>query len=142
MTQTELPPQTLNDTPQPAAPSITNLVTGILDDGKTLAKQQMEMFKSEVREDIQHSILAAQYGGIGIVLTTVGVLGFITALVYVLHEQVGLKMWISWGIIGLAFTAAGVVCALVSNRLIQKFNPLPDKTFNAIKENLTWNNQK
>jgi hypothetical protein len=142
MAHTEYASPPLQHTPDPSTPSITNLVTGILEDGRTLAKQQMEMFKSEVREDLQHSILAAQYGGIGIVLGTVGALGFITALVYLLHEQVGLQMWISWGIIGLAFSAAGVVCAVVSNRLINKFNPLPDKTFNAIKENITWNTKK
>jgi uncharacterized membrane protein YqjE len=131
------------ETPATASPAaatgtITNLISGILDDGKTLAKQQMEMLKSEVREDIQKSIMAAQFGAVAAVFSTVGILGLITAIAYVLHEQAGLKMWVSWGIIGLIFLGIGLTFALLSTRIIAKYNPLPDKTFTAIKENLTW----
>lgn len=122
--------------------SITHLVTGIIDDAKVLARQQLEMFKSELREDFDRSKRAAAYGSIGIVLLTVGALGLITALVYVLHEKAGLDMWVSWGIIGGLFLIAGGVFAYLGNELLKSFNPLPDKTFTAIKENITWTDTK
>ncbi len=138
-------PATMN-TPEATTPdaaaansgSITTLISGILDDGKTLARQQMEMFKSEVREDLKKSIQAAEYGSVGIAALIVGAIGLITAIVYLLHEQLGLQMWVSWGIISLVFLGIGAALALASKRVMNSFNPLPDKTLTAAKENLTW----
>ncbi|QEL13630.1 phage holin family protein [Limnoglobus roseus] len=130
-------------TPNPAAGentgTITSLITGILDDGKTLARQQMEMFKSEVREDFKKSVQAAQYGGMGMACLIVGALGLVTAVAYLLHEQFHLSMWVSWGIISLVFLGIGAALALASDRILKSFNPLPDKALTAVKENLTWN---
>lgn len=139
-------PATIDEPARPAAAdpaanngSITTLVTGILDDAKTLVRQQVEMVKSEVREDVKSTIQAAQFGSIGLGCLIVGALAIITALANLLHEQLHLQMWISWGIIGVAFLVIGGICAAVSNRILTTFNPLPDKSFTAIKENLTWN---
>jgi hypothetical protein len=132
MTELETPPTT------PAA-SVTGLVTGIIDDAQTLVKQQIAMFKSELREDFKHSKQAAELGSLGIVMLTVGALGLVTALAYLLHEQFQFKMWASWGITGGLFLLGGGVLAYLSYNLLERFNPLPDKTFNALQENLTWN---
>jgi predicted lysophospholipase L1 biosynthesis ABC-type transport system permease subunit len=96
------------------------------------------MLKAEVREDFQRSKRAAEFGAVGIVCATVGALGLITALAYLLHEQFAFKMWASWGIVGGLFMIAGVALGGFSYVLLERFNPLPDKTFNALKENLTW----
>ncbi len=118
--------------------SVTGLVSGIISDAQTLLRQQAEMLKAEVREDFQRSKRAAEFGAAGIVLTTVGALGLITALAYLLHEQYQFKMWASWGIVGGLFAVVGTACAVFSYNLLERFNPLPDKTFNALKENITW----
>ena len=118
--------------------SVTGLVSGIINDAQTLLRQQAEMLKAEVKEDFKRSKRAAEFGAIGIVLTTVGALGLITALAYLLHEQYAFKMWASWGIVGGLFAAVGVACGYFSFTLLERFNPLPDKTLNALKENVTW----
>jgi len=124
----------------PAAPSgnVTGLVSGILDDAQKLVRQQIDMLKSEVREDFKRSKRAAEYGGLGIVLLTVGFLGLVAALAYFLHEQYQFSMWASWGITGLIFLLVGGALAATSYVLLERFNPLPDKTFNALQENLSW----
>lgn len=132
MTATETAPTT------PAA-SVTHLVSGILDDAQTLVKQQIAMFKSEVREDFKQSKRAAEFGGLGIVMLTVGALGLVTALAYLLHEKFQFAMWASWGITGGLFLIGGGVLAYYAYNLLERFNPLPDKTFNALQENLSWN---
>lgn len=118
--------------------SVTGLVAGIISDAQTLLKQQAEMLKAEVREDFQRSKRAAEFGAIGIVCATVGALGLITALAYLLHEQFQFAMWASWGIVGGLFMIAGFALGGFSYVLLERFNPLPDKTFNALKENITW----
>lgn len=127
-----------NTPPGPPPQTVANLVSGIIDDAQTLLKQQADMLKAEVKEDFKRSKRAAEFGAIAIVFTTVGALGLITALAYVLHEQYGFKMWSSWGIVGALFAAVGVACGAFSYVLLERFNPLPDKTFNALQENLTW----
>jgi len=138
MVTTEPVPATPATTATPNHQSVSGLVSGILDDAQTLFKQQVEMFKAEVREDFRRSKRAAEYGGLGIVLTTVGALGLVTALVYLLHEQYQFTMWASWLIVGGAFTAVGVAFGGASYTLLERFNPLPDKTFSALQENLSW----
>jgi len=121
-----------------AGGSVTGLVTGIINDAQTLLKQQADMLKSEVREDFKRSKRAAEFGAVGIVFTTVGVLGLITALAYLLEEQFKIPMSASWGIVGGLFAVIGVASSAFSYVLLERFNPLPDKTFNALKENITW----
>ncbi len=134
---TETVPPPTNNTPQPNQ-SVSGLVSGILEDAQTLFKQQVEMFKAEVREDFRRSKRAAEYGSLGIVFATVGALGLVTALVYLLHEQYQFTMAASWLIVGGAFTVAGIALGAVSYYLLERFNPLPDKTFSALQENLSW----
>jgi len=128
-----------DSTPAPGAGgTVTNLVSGILDDAQTLVRQQISMLKAEVREDFRRSKQAAEFGALGIVMLTVGALGLVTALAYYLHEHCEYSMWASWGITGLLFTLAGLGLAFTSYILLERFNPLPDKTFNALQENLSW----
>src|SRR5438445_11078002 len=93
--------------PSVPASSVAGLVTGIINDAQTLLKQQADMLKAEVREDFQRSKRAAEFGSLGIVFATVGVMGLITALAYVLNERFGFPMWASWGIVGGLFAIIG-----------------------------------
>lgn len=122
----------------PSAASVTGLVSGIIQDAQTLLRQQAEMLKAEVREDFKRSKRAAEFGAISIVCATVGALGVITALAYLLHEQFQFAMWASWGMVGGVFLVVGVALGYTSYALLERFNPLPDKTLNALKENVTW----
>lgn len=135
-------PARVNGVPEAPAGTVTNLVGGILDDAKQLAQQQLSLFKTEVREDFHNTIRASQFGGAGIVFTTVGAMSLLTALVYLLHEQFQLSMSAAWAILGTICMALGVGLALACNRLIHGFNLLPDKTLGSIKETLTWTHKK
>jgi hypothetical protein len=136
---TETRPPTAVETPAPPAnANVTTLVSGILDDAHKLLRQQFEMLKSEVKEDFRRSKRAAEFGGLGIVMLTVGFLGLVACLAYYLHEHYGFSMWASCGITGGLFVAVGGALAATSYILLERFNPLPDKTFNALQENLSW----
>jgi hypothetical protein len=129
--------------PSPVSPphpngTVSELVSEIISDAQKLIRQQTDMLTAEVREDFRRSKRAAEFGSIGIVCATVGALGLITALAYFLHEQFQFAMWASWGIVGGLFLIVGVALGVWSYQLLERFNPLPDKTFNALKENLTW----
>jgi uncharacterized membrane protein YqjE len=122
-------------------PTVTELVRGIIDDVQKLAKQQIDMLKSEFKEDVRRTKRATELGGLSIVLMTIGGLALVACLVFVLHEHYQFSMWVSSLIIGGILTAAGVVFGVIAYTLFESFNPLPDKTFHALQENLTWKTQ-
>ena len=122
-------------------PTMTNLVSGIVDDAQVLARQQFEMLKAELREDLNRTRRAAELGAMGIVFLTVGGLTLVAFLVNLLHEQFLFSMWASCLIIGVIATAAGLALTAAARNLFDTFNPLPNKTINALEENLTWKTQ-
>lgn len=125
-------------TPPAPGATVTGLVGEILTDAQKLAKQQLEMFKAEVREDMNRTRQALIYGGVGVACLTVGAFASIFAVVHILDRFVpGLPQWGAWTLFAAVFLAAGVVLGLVARNLFESFNPLPDKTFNALQDNLS-----
>lgn len=120
---------------------MAELVTGILNDAQKLARQQIDMLKAEFKEDLNRTKQATFLGGLGVTLLTIGGLTLVAALVFVLNERFGYSMWASAAIIGGILTAAGLITGVIARNLFESFNPLPDKTFNALQENLTWKTQ-
>jgi uncharacterized membrane protein YqjE len=118
--------------------TVTELVSGIISDVQKLVRQQTDMFKAEVKEDMNRSKQALVMGGLGVALLTVGVMALVFALVYLLRDQAGLSEWAAWMIFAGVCLAGGVVFGVIARNLFESFNPLPDKTFNALQENLTW----
>lgn len=122
----------------PATGTVTGLVGEILTDAQKLAKQQLEMFKAEVREDMNRTRQALVYGGIGVACLTVGAFASVFAIVHILERFVpDLPLWGAWSLFAVVFVAAGVILGLIARGLFESFNPLPDKTFNALQDNLT-----
>lgn len=119
-------------------PSVTGLLSGIVQDTQTLFGQQVLMLKSEIKEDFRRSKRAAEFASLSIVLLTVGALAMVFCLAWLLHEQFQLHLWVSFGITGALFLVAGGILGVISYILLERFNPLPDKTLQTIKENISW----
>jgi len=138
MTETtpRLEPQTSGGASQA---SIADLLSGILNDAQTLIKQQAAMLRAEIREDFRRTGDVARYMSAGAALAVVGALFFLVSLVHLLHYLVpAIPMWGSWAIFGGLFLVAGAVAIYAGKRILDSYNPLPDKTLNALEENLTW----
>src|SRR5581483_3887442 len=97
-TNLTVPPATDPAAPAPGGQSVTELVTGIINDAQRLLHQQVDMLKSEFHEDLRRTKQATLFGGLGIVGLTVGALSLVFFLVYLLHDKAGFQMWASWGI--------------------------------------------
>jgi uncharacterized membrane protein YqjE len=122
-------------------PSASELVAGILNDAQKLAQQQFNLFKVELKEDLARTKQAVEFGGIGLVLLTVGGLSLVASLVILLHEQLQISLGSSSLIIGGAAFLGGLASAWYARQLMHSFSPLPDKTIHALEENLTWKTQ-
>ena len=122
-------------------PTLTELVSGIADDAQRLIQQQYQMLRAEIREDIRRTKAALAYLAFGIAATLVGAVFLVVALPLLINDALDVvqtRPWVGWAIIGGVMLVVGVVGLLVGRGIFKRNNPLPDKTLNALEENLSW----
>jgi len=120
-------------------PSVTTLVSGIISDAQDLMKQQFDLLKHEVREDIHKTKEAGFTLGVGAGLALVGAIMLLMMLVHFTQWAVpDLPLWACYGIWGVAFFAGGAVLLYMGKAQLDSFNPLPDESAKALKENVQW----
>jgi hypothetical protein len=137
--QQRMPENTIARTNEARADgSLTTLVTGILDDAQKLVRQQFEMLKAEVQADMRKSRRAAEFGGIGAVLLTVGFLAIVAAIALFLNEQLHFVLWASFLVTGGFFFLVGVGLAAVCYGILERVSPVPNKSIHALEETLQW----
>lgn len=135
------PPAT---TPPPSDASMTSLVAGIVGDAQELLKQQLALFQAEIKDDLQKTKEAAISLAIGAGVAVVGGLLLCFMLVHLIDWAVpalggpALPLWVSFGLVGGAFTLVGGAFVYAGIRKFRSFNPLPDQSVDAMKENVQW----
>jgi hypothetical protein len=129
-----------NDLQTGSETSVTSLVTGILNDAQELIKQQLALFKREVQEDIRKTKEAASSLALGVGTSVAGGSLLCFMIVHLLHwawpDQ--LPLWGCFGIVGGVLTVTGCALAYAGKKKFESFNPLPDESAQAMKENVQW----
>jgi len=123
------------DLQSPPEPKVTDLVAGILSDAQELFRQQAALFRSEIQEDVRKTKEAAVPLAIGLWLLVLGSI-LLSATVALILAALGLPEWASFAIVGAVVTVAGGVLFYVGKKKFDSFNPLPQKSAEALKENL------
>ena len=121
----------------PNTPNLTDLVSGILNDAQQLFRQQIELVKAEFKEDLRRTRQVAQCFGLGTAFLTVGGVMLLVASVYLLEALTGLPLWADWAIIGGASAVIGLIAMAIGKSILASYNPLPDKSFHALQENVS-----
>jgi len=122
----------------PDGPSVTALVSGILHDAQELVKQQVALVRAELKADFRRTVQAATLLAVGAVCTIPALFLVCNMFVYMLHELAGLSVWASYGIVGGVFLVLSAVLIGVGIQRFRSFNPLPDQSVEAFKENVRW----
>jgi uncharacterized membrane protein YqjE len=123
---------------QHSGPSVTSLVTGIINDAQELIKQQVAMLRHEIKEDFRKTKDATLALGVGAGVALLGMILLCLMVVYLLHEVGGLHLWVSYLIVGGVLTIVGGVLIYLGKKKFDSFNPLPHETAQALKENVEW----
>jgi len=119
--------------------NLTKLVTGIISDAQELIKQQFELLKHDIREDLRKTRTASQLIGLGVGLGLISgvVLAFMLVQLLALAAP-NLPMWACFAICGgIIFVVAGA-CYGAGLATLNTVNPLPDESIEAFKENVQW----
>jgi len=117
---------------------LTELVSGIADDAQRLIHQQYQMLRAEVKEDFRRTKSALAYMSVGAAALAIGVVFLAVAVPLLINWAFNLAPWAGWAIVGGVMLVIGIIGLFAGKRIFEKNNPLPDKTLNALEENLSW----
>src|SRR5262245_6185640 len=118
--------------------SLPDLVAGIVDDLKTLIKQEMAFGRAEVLQQINKTKRAAIAMSAGIGAGAVGIMFLLLFIVHVIHEAGGLPLWVSYAIVGGVLAVIGCILFFLGKRQASEVNLVPRQTIESIKENVQW----
>lgn len=126
-------------------PSMTSLMSGIIDDAQRLIRQEVALARQEVKEDVNKAITAAVSFGIGAVVSVVGTWMVCLMLVYLLYWLSGgdrtgaaIPLWGCYGIVALVFICIGVALFYVAKSKASQIDVIPRQTVETMKENVQW----
>jgi len=115
-----------------------SLFTGILDDAKTLMRQEAQLLKNEIKLEAFKAGRAASGFGIGAVLAGIGALFLQLMLVHGLNEWFSWPMWVSYGLVGGAIVGIGITLIIKAQSLAGTVHATPRRSLHAMKENVQW----
>jgi len=125
---------------------VVGIISGIIDDFQKLIQQQMDMVRAEIRTDWDKTKQAIWPIAVGTVLLVLGGILTCLMLVYLLHwatsppnmDPATIPLWGCYGLVGAGFLIAGSALLGAGIHKFHTFNPLPDKSAEALKENVKW----
>lgn len=117
---------------------IIGLLGGLIEDGRTLFRQELQLLRDEFFSEISKVRQAAVAIGAGLGLTVIGGLFALIMLVHVLHEFAHLPLWACYGLVGVILLAVGVVLLVKAKHSLENFNLMPRRTLRTLKEDAQW----
>jgi len=120
------------------ANSTSSVVAEIIRDGQELFNQQLAMFKSEITEDIRKTQNALYPLAWGMGVAAIGGVLLSLMLVHFVHWATPLPEWGAYGVVGIILTAVGLGVFYAGKKRLESLHPLPEKSAEALKENLQW----
>jgi len=118
---------------------VGELVSGIIHDAQELLNQQLTLFKTEVRQDINNAKEA-----LGILLLASGVMlvaAVLLGLMLVHLVQWLIPSWADWGaylLVGGVLAAVGLALVWMAREKLRPSNVLPEQSAKALEESLEW----
>jgi hypothetical protein len=126
------------DLQNPPQPSVTSLVSGILNDVQELLKQQVTLIGKEIKDDINKSMNAAIFLGIGAGVAAMGgMLLCMTVALILDYYFPDMHWWGGFAIIGGILTIAGLITLYAAIKKFEALKAMPESV-QAIKETVEW----
>lgn len=128
--------ETVDRPPNGRGESLGDTLTGIIQDLQNIIRGEVQLAKTEIKEDAGKLGGALGMIGAAAFLALVGFIFLMLGVTYLLNKS--LEMWISAGIVGLALLIIGAILGVIGKNQIQEANMVPDKTIESLKEDKEW----
>ncbi len=119
-------------------PTVTSLLSGIVNDAQELIKQQLELFKHELKDDVKKAQegLPALGAGASIAVTAIFLLGVTIALL-LSWAFPALPYWGSFAIVTVVFGVVGCTLLYFAKKNLESL-PMSHEAMKATEENVEW----
>lgn len=118
--------------------SVGTLVSSIVGDVQTLARQEIALAREEIKEELNTAKSAAIKLGIAAGVLAVGGLFLLVALALGISALFNWPAWAGFAIVGLVFAIVGGVLVVQGQKDAKEIKPVPEKTVETMKENVEW----
>lgn len=118
--------------------SWSDLVAGIVTDATQLFRKEVELAPIEIRNDIRNVKALLTGIAIGAILAVLGLALLCVALALVLFAYTTLPQWVCFGVVGGAMLVTGVCLIATVSRSKKKFDLIPQRAVEAVKEDIGW----
>ncbi len=118
--------------------TIGGLISGILNDLRTLVKEEIALARAELREQAGRARSAALSFGIAAGAILFGVAFLLVALAVGIAELAGWPVWAGFLLVGLLLGIVGFMSFASGRKQIRTFHPVPEQTVTTLKENSEW----
>jgi uncharacterized membrane protein YqjE len=125
-------------TPTGSDPSMTGLLSGIVNDAQELIKQQLQLFKHELKDDMKRAQEALPSLGLGVVVAVAAVFLLGMTLANLLFWAVpAVPLWVWYLVTTVVFGVVGCVLLYFAKKNLESL-PMSHEAAEATKENVEW----
>jgi len=121
-----------------SGPSLTALVTGIVGDLQKLVRQEIQLARTEVKQEWEKTKTAAGAMAAGGALLSLGGVILCFALAYLLRQFTQLPEWACFGIVGGCLVILGGLLLAIGRSKAGQVQVIPPQTAETMKENVQW----
>lgn len=121
-----------------AEATLPPLVNGILADTQTLFRQEVQLAKSELKQELATAREAALGFGLSAALGGLAALLLSLALAHILSWATPLPLWASYTIVGTIEALAAAVGYASARKAAEQTDFVPRQTVQTMKENVQW----
>jgi cytochrome b len=121
--------------------SIPGLIKGLLDDARDLVREEIQLARAEIREEVSALGAVAVAFAVAAVVGLLGAMLFSVALGGALAYFLRWPPWAGYGLVALMFLAGGWGLCLYARGRLRTIRAIPNTT-ETMKENLTWMQNK
>lgn len=115
------------------------LMKGILLDAQELLGQQVQLLRTEVKQELRQLKTGIVSISIGLGIAAIGGLALVGMLIHLLAAKTEIPLWGCYGIVGGGLAILGIVFLLGGKKSVVDVHLAPPpETAQALKENVAW----
>ncbi|MGB3305331.1 MAG: phage holin family protein [Thermomicrobiales bacterium] len=120
--------------------SLGTIVAGIVEDLQGIVRGEVQLAKTELKEDASAIGRAATLIAIAAIVGLVGFSFLMLGVTYLLNKS--LQMWLSAGIVGVVLLIIALIAAMVGKNQLSAANLKPQQTIDSLKEDQEWTSRQ
>jgi MFS family permease len=118
--------------------SIPGLIRGILDDLRTLIREEIALARVEMREQAGRARAAAVSFAMGAAALTFGGVFALIAVAMGIADLMNWPAWAGFLLVAVVLAAGGMLAVSSGKKQLREFRAVPEATVNSVKENSAW----